>query len=313
MERRAPNSTERSLPTRKLSVFTLVIAIILLFEAKTTLTASVSQLARGGTSSDSLLFVSPGPPLCRAGARSQRAAVCKRRSPSAELATSTSAGGGMPLALRFGTGETQVALKTTRMASRGGKGGERVAEQSENDEHEADGGIEYTLGGDKGPRNADDSVRVSPEFTALCQAQFEVVSSLLNATRCALYFRREDPISGTLEFVPAAVYPEKQRVWVVGEGPSGLPSQGALQARLPLSITGQCATRSPKCGCTCTCLSARAIAVLFSSPHLFFVLYLVLNSTTNGGWVAASWFHRSVSAAAGVPDDAQRGGRQGTR
>jgi len=26
------------------------------------------------------------------------------------------------------------------------------------------------------------------------QAQFEVVSSLLNATRCALYFRREVPL-----------------------------------------------------------------------------------------------------------------------
>eukprot|EP00961_Rhodomonas_salina_P290514 3925608-Rhodomonas_salina.1 len=58
---------------------------------------------------------------------------------------------------------------------------------------------------------------MSPEFTALCQAQFEVVSSMLGATRCALYFRREDPLTGHLEFVPAAVYPERQRVWVVGQ------------------------------------------------------------------------------------------------
>ena len=62
----------------------------------------------------------------------------------------------------------------------------------------------------------------------MAQAQFEVVSSVLGATRCALYFRREDPATGTLEFVPAAVYPEKQRVWVVGEGPGGLPSRGAF-------------------------------------------------------------------------------------
>ena len=74
-----------------------------------------------------------------------------------------------------------------------------------------------------------DVVTVSPEFTALCQAQFEVLVSVLGASRCDLYFRREDPRTGNLEFVPAAVYPEKQRVWVVGEGPTGLPSTGAIQ------------------------------------------------------------------------------------
>ncbi len=74
-----------------------------------------------------------------------------------------------------------------------------------------------------------DVVTVSPEFTALCQAQFEVLASVLGASRCDLYFRREDPRTGNLEFVPAAVYPEKQRVWVVGEGPTGLPSTGAIQ------------------------------------------------------------------------------------
>jgi hypothetical protein len=44
--------------------------------------------------------------------------------------------------------------------------------------------------------------------------------------RCVLYFRREDPASGQLDFVPAAVYPERQRVWVVGEGRGGLPAPG---------------------------------------------------------------------------------------
>ena len=74
-----------------------------------------------------------------------------------------------------------------------------------------------------------DVVTVSPEFTALCQAQFEVLVSVLGASRCDLYFRREDPRTGQLEFVPAAVYPEKQRVWVVGEGPTGRPATGAIE------------------------------------------------------------------------------------
>ena len=80
---------------------------------------------------------------------------------------------------------------------------------------------------DEGSRR--DVVTVSPEFTALCQAQFEVLASVVGASRCHLYFRREDPSTGRLEFVPAVVYPEKQRVWVVGEGPTGLPSSGAMQ------------------------------------------------------------------------------------
>ena len=80
---------------------------------------------------------------------------------------------------------------------------------------------------DEGSRR--DVVTVSPEFTSLCQAQFEVLASVVGASRCHLYFRREDPSTGRLEFVPAVVYPEKQRVWVVGEGPTGLPSSGAMQ------------------------------------------------------------------------------------
>eukprot|EP00291_Cryptomonas_curvata_P017659 CAMPEP_0172169096 /NCGR_PEP_ID=MMETSP1050-20130122/10512_1 /TAXON_ID=233186 /ORGANISM="Cryptomonas curvata, Strain CCAP979/52" /LENGTH=251 /DNA_ID=CAMNT_0012840109 /DNA_START=125 /DNA_END=877 /DNA_ORIENTATION=- len=67
---------------------------------------------------------------------------------------------------------------------------------------------------------------VSPEFMALAQAQFEALASTMDAERCVLYFRREDPTSGQLDFVPAAVYPERQRVWVVGEGRGGLPTPG---------------------------------------------------------------------------------------
>lgn len=72
-------------------------------------------------------------------------------------------------------------------------------------------------------------VSFSPEFCSLCQAQFEVLVAMLGARRCALYFRRENPLTGSLEFVPAAVYPERQRVWVVGEGPEGRPSSGPLE------------------------------------------------------------------------------------
>jgi hypothetical protein len=72
-------------------------------------------------------------------------------------------------------------------------------------------------------------VSFSPEFCSLCQAQFEVLVTMLEARRCALYFRREDPLTGNLEFVPAAVYPEHQRVWVVGEGPEGRPSSGLFE------------------------------------------------------------------------------------
>jgi len=72
-------------------------------------------------------------------------------------------------------------------------------------------------------------MRVSPEFNALCQAQFEVLSCILGASKCVLYFRREDAKTGQLDFVPAAVYPEKQRVWVVGEGPAGLPASGPIE------------------------------------------------------------------------------------
>jgi len=89
---------------------------------------------------------------------------------------------------------------------------------------DADGTSKDTL-----ERRRRDVVTVSPEFTALCQAQFEVLASVLGASRCDLYFRREDPRTGHLEFVPAAVYPEKQRVWVVGEGPTGRPATGAIE------------------------------------------------------------------------------------
>ncbi|CAM9240994.1 unnamed protein product, partial [Phaeothamnion confervicola] len=83
---------------------------------------------------------------------------------------------------------------------------------------------------------------MSPEFSTLVQAQFEILASLLQAASCALYFRCENPVSGELEFTPVAVYPEKRRVWVVDgdggpargqEGPKELPGYTAASALLP--------------------------------------------------------------------------------
>ncbi|KAJ1622184.1 hypothetical protein T492DRAFT_1149252 [Pavlovales sp. CCMP2436] len=83
-------------------------------------------------------------------------------------------------------------------------------------------------------------IAISPEFSQLCQAQFEVLSSTVDAARCAVYFRREHPPTGALEFVPVAVYPQSQSVWVVGQdgdlpavGPKELPGGFAAPALIP--------------------------------------------------------------------------------
>ena len=47
--------------------------------------------------------------------------------------------------------------------------------------------------------------RISPELSVLCQAQFELLADTLQASRCVLYFRRENLSTGALEFAPVAV------------------------------------------------------------------------------------------------------------
>jgi hypothetical protein len=59
---------------------------------------------------------------------------------------------------------------------------------------------------------------MTPEFASVAQAQFEALGARLQASRAAIFFRRGNPRTGALEFVPAAVWPATQRVWVVGEG-----------------------------------------------------------------------------------------------
>lgn len=83
-------------------------------------------------------------------------------------------------------------------------------------------------------------VAISAEYAQLCQAQFEILSATVGASRCAVYFRREHPLSGALEFVPVAVYPQAQGVWVVGQdgdlpvvGPRQLPGATAAPTLIP--------------------------------------------------------------------------------
>lgn len=64
-----------------------------------------------------------------------------------------------------------------------------------------------------------------PCVTVIAQNSENADRVLLRCS-CVLYFRREDATTGQLDFVPAAVYPERQRVWVVGEGRGGLPAPG---------------------------------------------------------------------------------------
>lgn len=115
-----------------------------------------------------------------------------------------------------GSGACRLPLVRTRKARiTMARGGSKEEEQSRSESPPA--------------REWSQVVSFSPEFCSLCQAQFEVLVTMLEARRCALYFRREDPLTGNLEFVPAAVYPEHQRVWVVGEGPEGRPSSGRFE------------------------------------------------------------------------------------
>eukprot|EP00638_Chattonella_subsalsa_P017416 CAMPEP_0117850434 /NCGR_PEP_ID=MMETSP0949-20121206/21684_1 /TAXON_ID=44440 /ORGANISM="Chattonella subsalsa, Strain CCMP2191" /LENGTH=591 /DNA_ID=CAMNT_0005697825 /DNA_START=217 /DNA_END=1992 /DNA_ORIENTATION=+ len=76
-----------------------------------------------------------------------------------------------------------------------------------------------------------EDVTMSPEYTTLCQAQFEVLKSLLNVDRCELYLRSENPQTGALEFSAVAVYPEKRRRWVVGDN-------GEVEADGPRELRG---------------------------------------------------------------------------
>ena len=68
------------------------------------------------------------------------------------------------------------------------------------------------------------STLISPDFAIVAQAQLEVLAAALPVSRAAVYMRRENPTTGSLEFVPACVWPQTQGVWVVGAGPQGLAS-----------------------------------------------------------------------------------------
>ena len=162
-------------------------------------------------------------------------AACARAGAAGRLACTAAAGGVMGVGSWGGIGFTSGGSGLLRRSRRGrARSGSRLQAHAPNGLSEVSGDMDEQredadVRADRTQERRRDVVTVSPEFTALCQAQFEVLVSVLGASRCDLYFRREDPRTGNLEFVPAAVYPEKQRVWVVGEGPTGLPSTGAIQ------------------------------------------------------------------------------------
>lgn len=58
---------------------------------------------------------------------------------------------------------------------------------------------------------------ISPDFAAAAQAQLELLAGALPVGRAVVYSRRENPADGSLEFVPAVVWPA-QSTWVVGSG-----------------------------------------------------------------------------------------------
>jgi signal transduction histidine kinase len=57
----------------------------------------------------------------------------------------------------------------------------------------------------------------SSEFTTLCDEQLELLQTTVpDVATAVLFFRREHPSTGALEFVPLAAYPNDPRVWIVG-------------------------------------------------------------------------------------------------
>jgi hypothetical protein len=82
---------------------------------------------------------------------------------------------------------------------------------------------------------------LSQEYASLAQTQFDLLAATMDASRCALGFRRENRETGELEFATVAVYPPKKRVWLVDEagrsqkrdGPLALPGFTAASVLLP--------------------------------------------------------------------------------
>lgn len=74
----------------------------------------------------------------------------------------------------------------------------------------------------------------SEEFTTLCQEQLELVQATIpNIASGTVFFRREHPTSGVLEFIPVATYPNDPRVWI---SHGGLASEPVSSRVLPGGI-----------------------------------------------------------------------------
>ncbi|GJD07769.1 Adaptive-response sensory-kinase SasA [Galdieria sulphuraria] len=63
----------------------------------------------------------------------------------------------------------------------------------------------------------------SSEFCSLCEAQFRILEDSLGIDNFVLFFRKENELSGTLEFIPVCSFPGVSSVWVVEEDQGSLP------------------------------------------------------------------------------------------
>jgi len=98
------------------------------------------------------------------------------------------------------------------------------------------------------PGNSGWFIEYSREFLSICQAQFEVLAQLINASLITLYLRRDghlddqgmvNEVASAVEFVPMCTYPEHGSAIIVGDDgvsrpmPQRLPGGIAASTLLP--------------------------------------------------------------------------------
>jgi signal transduction histidine kinase len=74
----------------------------------------------------------------------------------------------------------------------------------------------------------------SSEFTTLCDEQLELLQTTVpDVATAVLFFRREHPSTGALEFIPLAAYPNDPRVWIAGSTMSRPTESRVLPGGIP--------------------------------------------------------------------------------
>ncbi|GJQ08376.1 hypothetical protein GpartN1_g167.t1 [Galdieria partita] len=64
---------------------------------------------------------------------------------------------------------------------------------------------------------------LSSELHSLCEAQFRILEESLAVDNFVLFFRKENDLSGTLEFIPVCSFPGVSSIWVVEKDQGSLP------------------------------------------------------------------------------------------